>query len=176
MTEETTVAEERLLIYLYSRYTNTKMPIGRILVAAGPIASDVMENSTDFDDCNLYEDNAPDELGFWVFEGKDYSEYNRDDPEWEPELDGDWRRPTPEELKLMTFGTNPFDETVISSLGIAEVAYTIVRWLTQYYYLTLDYDPYLASVVSQVIAIAVYMIVLNLLVKITRLYKDSNKQ
>jgi len=65
---------------------------------------------------------------------------------------------------------------IFSSLGIAEVAYTIVRWLTQYYYLTIDYDPYLASVVSQVIAIAVYMIVLNLLIKITRLYKDSNKQ
>ncbi len=64
---------------------------------------------------------------------------------------------------------------IISSLGIAEIAYTIVRWLSQYYFLTIDYDPYLASVIGQIIAIAVYMITLNFLVSITKLYKDSNK-
>ena len=64
---------------------------------------------------------------------------------------------------------------IVSSLGIAEIAYTIVRWLSQYYFLTIDYDPYLASVIGQIIAIAVYMITLNFLVSITKLYKDSNK-
>lgn len=63
---------------------------------------------------------------------------------------------------------------LITSLGIAEVVYTVVRWALQYYFLTINYDPYLASIVSQGISTIIYMIVLNLTVKITRLYKDGN--
>ena len=62
---------------------------------------------------------------------------------------------------------------LITSLGIAEVVYTIARWALQYYFLTINYDPYLASIVSQGISTIIYMIVLNLIVKITRLYKDG---
>lgn len=63
---------------------------------------------------------------------------------------------------------------LITSLGIAEVVYTIARWALQYYFLTINYDPYLASIVSQGISTIIYMIILNLIVKITRLYKDGN--
>ena len=63
---------------------------------------------------------------------------------------------------------------LITSLGIAEVVYTIVRWVFQYYFLTINYDPYLASIVSQGISTVIYMVVLNLIVKLTRLYKDEN--
>jgi hypothetical protein len=63
---------------------------------------------------------------------------------------------------------------IITSLGIAEIIYTIARWLLQYYFLSIDYDPYLASIVSQVISTIIYMIVVNLSVKMTRLYKDGN--
>ena len=63
---------------------------------------------------------------------------------------------------------------LITSLGIAEVVYTVVRWALQYYFLTIDYDPYMASIASQGISTIIYMIVLNLTVKITRLYKDGN--
>ena len=63
---------------------------------------------------------------------------------------------------------------LITSLGIAEVIYTVVRWALQYYFLTLNYNPYLASIASQGISTIIYMIVLNLIVKITRLYKDGN--
>ena len=62
---------------------------------------------------------------------------------------------------------------LITSLGIAEVVYTIVRWALQYYLLTINYDPYLASIISQGISTVVYMIVVNLSVKLTRLYKDG---
>ena len=62
---------------------------------------------------------------------------------------------------------------IITSLGIGEVVYTIVRWVLQYYLLQIDYDAYLASIVSQLISTVVYLIVLNLSVKITRLYKDD---
>ena len=63
---------------------------------------------------------------------------------------------------------------IITSLGIAEVIYTIARWILQYYFLSIDYDPYLASIVSQVISTIIYMIVVNLSVKLTRVYKDDN--
>jgi len=63
---------------------------------------------------------------------------------------------------------------LITSLGIAEVVYTVVRWALQYYFLTINYDPYLASIVSQGLSTIIYMMVLNLIVKITRLYKDGN--
>ena len=63
---------------------------------------------------------------------------------------------------------------IITSLGISEVIYTIVRWFLQYYFLTLNYDAYLASVVSQVISTIIYLVVINLSVKMTRLYKDGN--
>jgi len=61
---------------------------------------------------------------------------------------------------------------IISSLGIAEVVYTIARWFLQYYFLTIEYDPYLASIIAQVISAIIYFVVINLSVKLTRLFKD----
>jgi len=63
---------------------------------------------------------------------------------------------------------------LITSLGIAEIVYTVVRWALQYYFLTINYDPYLASILSQGVSTIIYMVVVNLSVKITRLYKDGN--
>ena len=62
---------------------------------------------------------------------------------------------------------------IVTSLGIVEVVYTIVRWSSQYYLLQIEYDAYMASIISQMVSCVVYMIVLNLSVKITRLYKDD---
>ena len=63
---------------------------------------------------------------------------------------------------------------IITSLGIGEIVYSIARWLLQYYFLSISYDPYLASIISQVISTVFYMIVVNLSVKMTRLYKDGS--
>ena len=63
---------------------------------------------------------------------------------------------------------------LVTSMGIAEVIYTVARWALQYYFLTINYDPYLASIASQGISTIIYLIVLNAIVKITRLYKDGN--
>ena len=63
---------------------------------------------------------------------------------------------------------------IITSLGISEVVYTIARWILQYYFLSINYDPYLASIISQIISTVIYMIVVNLSVKMTRLFKDGN--
>jgi hypothetical protein len=63
---------------------------------------------------------------------------------------------------------------LITSMGIAEVVYTVARWVLQYYFLTVGYDAYLASIVSQGVSTIIYLIILNVIVKITRLYKDGN--
>ncbi len=63
---------------------------------------------------------------------------------------------------------------IITSLGISEVVYTIARWVLQFYFLSINYDPYLASIISQVISTCIYMIVVNLSIKLTRLFKDGN--
>lgn len=63
---------------------------------------------------------------------------------------------------------------IITSLGIAEIAYTIARWFLQYYFLNISYDAYLASITSQIISIIICLVVINLSVKMTRLYKDEN--
>ncbi len=63
---------------------------------------------------------------------------------------------------------------IISSLGIGEVVYTIVRWTLQYYFLLINYEPYVASIISQLISTVVYMVTLNLSVKLTKLYKDGS--
>ena len=63
---------------------------------------------------------------------------------------------------------------IITSLGISEVVYTIARWALQYYFLSINYDPYLASIISQCISTIIYMIIVNLSVKMTRLYKHGN--
>jgi len=63
---------------------------------------------------------------------------------------------------------------IITSLGISEVVYTIARWALQYYFLSIDYDPYIASIISQCISTIIYMIIVNVSVKMTRLYKHGN--
>ncbi len=63
---------------------------------------------------------------------------------------------------------------LITSLGIAKIVYTIVRWVLQYYFLTIHHDPYMASIASQGISTIIYILVVNLSVKIMRLYKDGN--
>lgn len=62
---------------------------------------------------------------------------------------------------------------VISSLGIGEVIYTVCRWSLQYYLLTNSYQAYAASLTSQSISTVIYMITVNLSVKLMRLYKDG---
>jgi len=64
---------------------------------------------------------------------------------------------------------------IIASLGVAEIVYSIVRWVFQYYFLTIDYEPYIASLIGQLIAIAVYMVFLNFLVKISKWHGFSKK-
>jgi cation transporter-like permease len=62
---------------------------------------------------------------------------------------------------------------LISSLGVGEIIYIIARWILQYYLLTEVYEPYLASIIAQSISFVIFLIVVNLGVKLTGLYKDG---
>ncbi len=60
---------------------------------------------------------------------------------------------------------------ILSSVGIGEVAYLSSRWFFQFHFLNIGFEAYQASVMAQVIAFVVFMIVTNVLVKLTKLYK-----
>ena len=63
---------------------------------------------------------------------------------------------------------------IIASLGFSEIVYTVIRWFLHYYLLTIEYDAYLASIVSQIISTIVYLLTVNISVKMTRLYRNEN--
>jgi len=63
---------------------------------------------------------------------------------------------------------------IISSLGISEVVYTVARWGLQYYLLLLNYEPYMASIISQMISTVIYMFTINLIIKLTKLFKNDS--
>ena len=62
---------------------------------------------------------------------------------------------------------------IVSSLGVGELVYIITRWSLQYYFLTINYEAYLASITAHMISIVLYLIVVNVGVRIMRLYKDG---
>ncbi|MBI1829520.1 MAG: hypothetical protein HY222_04930 [Thaumarchaeota archaeon] len=59
---------------------------------------------------------------------------------------------------------------IITSLGIGEIVYTVLRWFSLDYLLIQSYQPYLSSIVSASVSFAIYLLVVNLTVKATRLY------
>jgi len=59
---------------------------------------------------------------------------------------------------------------IITSLGIGEIVYTALRWFSLDYLLIQSYQSYISSIVSAFISFAIYLIVVNLTVKATRLY------
>lgn len=59
---------------------------------------------------------------------------------------------------------------LISSLGIGEIIYLGIRWPTMYYFLEIGVEPYLASIVSEIIATSCYMISVTVLLKTTKTF------
>ncbi len=47
---------------------------------------------------------------------------------------------------------------LISSFGVGEIIYLGIRWPSLYYFLEIGIEPYLASIISEVIATACYML------------------
>jgi len=62
---------------------------------------------------------------------------------------------------------------IITSVGAGEIVYIGIRWYLQYYFLGINYEPYMASVVTHLISATVYLIIVNLGVNLTKLYKNG---
>ena len=59
---------------------------------------------------------------------------------------------------------------MISSFGVGEIVYLIVRWPTLYYFLEIGIEPYLASLISEIISTACYMITVTIFLRKTKTF------
>lgn len=59
---------------------------------------------------------------------------------------------------------------MISSFGIGEIGYLIVRWPTLYYFLELNIEPFFASLVSEMIATIGYMVIVTVFLRKTKTF------
>ena len=59
---------------------------------------------------------------------------------------------------------------LISSFGVGEVIYLGIRWPTLFYFLEIEIEPYLASLISEIIATACYMISVTVFLRKTKTF------
>ncbi|MBI1663153.1 MAG: hypothetical protein IS860_06640 [Nitrosopumilus sp.] len=59
---------------------------------------------------------------------------------------------------------------LVSSFGVGEIVYLGIRWPTFYYFLEIGIEPFLASLISEIIATGCYMISVTLFLKKTKTY------
>ena len=62
-----------------------------------------------------------------------------------------------------------------SSVGVAEIIFLSSRWFSHYHFLSIGQEPYLASIISHVIAATLYALAVNFGVYFTKLYKKDSK-
>ena len=59
---------------------------------------------------------------------------------------------------------------MISSFGVGEVIYLGIRWPTLYYFLEIGIEPYVASLISEIIATGCYMISVTVFLRKTKIF------
>lgn len=59
---------------------------------------------------------------------------------------------------------------MISSFGVGEIIYLGIRWPSLYYFLESGIEPYIASLVSEIIATACYMISVTIFLRKTKTF------
>ena len=59
---------------------------------------------------------------------------------------------------------------LISSFGVGEIIYLGIRWPSLYYFLEIGIEPYLASLISEVIATACYMASVTVFLRKTKTF------
>lgn len=60
--------------------------------------------------------------------------------------------------------------SMISSFGIGEIIYLVIRWPSLYYFLEIGIEPYIASLVSEIISTACYMITVTIFLRKTKTF------
>jgi hypothetical protein len=59
---------------------------------------------------------------------------------------------------------------LVSSFGIGEIIYLGVRWPSLYYFLEIGIEPFLASIISEIISTTCYMISVTVFLRKTKTY------
>ena len=59
---------------------------------------------------------------------------------------------------------------LISSFGIGEIIYLGIRWPTLFYFLEIEIEPFLASLISEIIATGMYMITVTVFLRKTKTF------
>ena len=59
---------------------------------------------------------------------------------------------------------------LVSSLGVGEIFYLIIRWFLQFYFLENGFEPYLASLTSEIISTSFYMGLVSVILRVTKTY------
>ena len=59
---------------------------------------------------------------------------------------------------------------LISSFGIGEIIYLGIRWPSLYYFLEIGIEPYLASLISEIIATGCYMVSVTVFLRKTKTF------
>ncbi|MBA0908955.1 MAG: hypothetical protein ITD40_00165 [Nitrosarchaeum sp.] len=59
---------------------------------------------------------------------------------------------------------------MISSFGIGEIIYLAIRWPSLYYFLQINVEPYAASLISEIISTACYMITVSVFLRKTKTF------
>jgi len=59
---------------------------------------------------------------------------------------------------------------LISSFGVGEIIYLVTRWPTLYYFLEIGIEPFLASLISEIISTAFYMITITVFLRKTKTF------
>ena len=60
--------------------------------------------------------------------------------------------------------------SIISSFGVGEIIYLVIRWPSLYYFLEIGIEPYIASLVSEVISTACYMMTVTIFLRKTKTF------
>jgi len=60
--------------------------------------------------------------------------------------------------------------SIVSSFGVGEIAYIVVRWPTLYYFLEIGIEPFLASLISEIIATGCYMLIVTVFLRGTKTF------
>jgi hypothetical protein len=60
--------------------------------------------------------------------------------------------------------------SLLSSFGVGEIIYLGTRWPTLYYFLEVGIEPYLASLISEIISTAFYMVTITIFLRKTKTF------
>lgn len=64
---------------------------------------------------------------------------------------------------------------ITASTGTAEIAYLVIRWALHYYLLQTGQEPFAASVLAHAASASIFILIINVGVSLTKLYKPPTQ-